>query len=342
MKMKFNIKLLFRLMILVAPLFLTLKAQPNSNRNDEITIHWSYKKNLPAPRIQGSAVISNGLFFYIGGRDSRHQKQNTVFMYNLRNDTWNTCASMPTPRWNFASTQCQGKIYVIGGDIGISKTEVYHPDKDSWITLPPLPTQRISAGCIAIGDMVYVIGGWEEDTNPSKKNEVFNIKTQKWQARAPLPYPRMGFGAVLFDGRIYIFGGTSEILTQPIDGKGSYFCKPEKTILIYHPQKDIWEKHESEIPIVRIGMESVLIDNLIFLLGGYTVDEKRNEYFLTRVDIFNPKRNVWLRGTDMPRRLLFSGVAALNNSILIIGGWDEHYQATSFVLEGECDLKNIH
>ncbi|UCE22147.1 MAG: hypothetical protein JSV46_08040 [Candidatus Aminicenantes bacterium] len=340
--MKFNVKLLFWLMILSTASFLALKAQPISNKNEGITIHWSYKKGLPAPRIQGSAVMSNGLFFYIGGRDSRHQKQNIVFKYNLRNDEWNTCASMPTPRWNFASTQCQGKIYVIGGDIGISKTEVYDPETDSWITLPSLPTQRVSAGCIAINDMVYVIGGWEEDTKPSMKNEVFNIKTQKWERRAPLPSPRMDFGAVLFDGKIYIFGGTGEILTKPIDGKGSYFCKPEKTILIYHPQKDLWEKHESEIPIVRIGTKSVLIDNLIFLLGGYTVDEKRNEYFLTRVDIFDPNRNMWLRGTDMPRKLLFSGIASLNNSILIIGGWDEHYKATSVVIEGECDLKNRH
>ena len=187
--------------------------------------------------------------------------------------------------------------------------------------------------------MVYVIGGWEEDTNPSIKNEVFKIKTQKWETRTPLPSPRVAFGAVLFNGKIYIFCGTSEVLTKPIDGKGSSFCKPEKTILIYDPKKDIWEKHESEIPIVRIGIKSVLIDNLIFLLGGYTVDEKRNEYFLTRVDIFDPNRNIWLRGTNMPRRLLFSGIAALNNSILIIGGRDEHYKATSFVIEAECYFK---
>jgi N-acetylneuraminic acid mutarotase len=311
-----------------------------SNKNIQIPICWSYKKNLPAPRIQGNAVMCNGFFYYMGGRNSRHQKQNTVFKYNPTNDSWNTCAPMLSPRWNFASTQSQEKIYIFGGDILISKAEVYHPHTNSWIKLPPLPTQRVSAGCIAIGDTVYIIGGWEEDTNPSLKNEAFNIKTQKWEVKAPLPSPRMSFGAVLYNGKIYIFGGTGEVLSKPIDGKGSYFFKPEKNILIYDPQNDLWEKHESEIPIVRIGAKAVILNDFIFLVGGYTVDEKRKEYFLTRVDIFDPNQNIWRQGTDLPRKLLFSGIAASNNSILIIGGWDEHYKATSVVIEGECDFNN--
>jgi len=249
---------------------------------------------------------------------------------------------MPTPRWNFASTQSQGKIYVIGGDIGVSKSEVYDPDTDSWAALPPLPTQRVSAGCIAAGDRVYVIGGWEGDTRPSIKNEAFNIKTHEWETRAPLPSPRMAFGAVLFDGKVYVFGGAGEVLTKPAAGKGSYFCRPEKTIFTYDPHKDVWETHESTIPVVRIGMETVLMDSLVFLLGGYTVDAERKEHFLTRVDIFDPKRNVWLRGTDTPGRLLFSGIAALDNSILIIGGWDEYYRATPAVIKGECEPRNAH
>ncbi len=305
------------------------------NKNIEVQIDWTYKKKLPAPRIQGSAVAYGNQIYYIGGRDSQRQKQNTVFKYGSGNDDWTICAPMPTPRWNFASTESQKKIYAIGGDILISTTEVYDPGTNSWETLSPLPTQRVSAGCTAIGDLIYVIGGWEEDTKPSVKNEAFNTKTQKWEIKAPLPFPRMSFGTVLFKGKIYILGGTGEMLSEPIDGKGSYFFKPEKTVFVYNPQEDSWEKLESEIPIARIGADAVSNDNFIFFLGGYTVDNKRNESFLTRVDIFDPKRNIWLRGTDLPEKLLFSGIAVSDNSIYVIGGWDEHYKATSIVLEGK-------
>jgi N-acetylneuraminic acid mutarotase len=335
---KQNIVFTILIAVLLIVFSCVLKAQSYSNKNIKIQINWSYKKNLPAPRIQGGAVANGNHFYYIGGRDSRHQKQNTVFKYDLRNNIWKTCALIPTSRWNFALTECQEKIYAIGGDILISSTEVFDPRTNSWETLPPLPSQRVSAGCIAIGDMIYVIGGWEDDTKPSVKNEAFNVKTEKWETKAPLPSPRMSFGSVLFNGKIYILGGTSKLLTKPIDGKGPYFFKPEKTILIYDPQEGSWEKHESEIPIVRIGAKAVVVNNIIFLLGGYTVDNNRNESFLTRVDIFDPKRNMWLQGTDLPKKLLFSGIAAINNSILVIGGWDEHYKATSVVLEGKWDF----
>jgi N-acetylneuraminic acid mutarotase len=305
------------------------------NQNIEVPISWSNKRALPVPRIQGGAVACGNNIYYIGGRDSKRQKQNTVFKYNSGNDNWTICAPMPTPRWNFASTESQEKIYAIGGDILISTTEVFDPGTNSWETLSPLPTQRVSAGCVAIGDLIYVIGGWEEDTKPSVKNEVFDIKTQKWETKAPLPSPRMSFGTASFNGKIYILGGTGEMLSKPIDGKGPYFFKPEKTILVYDPQEDSWEKLESEIPIVRIGAKAAIIDNFIFLLGGYTVDNNRNESMLTIVDVFDPERNMWFRGTDLPKKLLFSGIAVSDDSIFVIGGRDEHNKATSIVFEGK-------
>lgn len=309
--------------------------QSSANANNEISIRWSFKRSLPASSKQGNAVTCDNQVYYIGGRDSRNKTQNSVFKYDVADNDWKTCAPMPTPRWNFAATQYRGKIFVIGGDIGISNTEAYHLETNSWISLPPLPTQRISAGCVAIDDMIYVIGGWEEDAQPSRKNEALNLKTQKWETKAPLPAPRTSFGAALFDGNIYVFGGTGEVLTKPIDGKGSYFSKPERAIFIYHPQSNTWERYESEIPVVRIGTKTVLVQDQIFLLGGYTIDADRNESILTRVDVFDPKHNRWLRATDLPVKLLFSGIAPLNGSILVIGGWDEHYKTTSVVIEGK-------
>jgi hypothetical protein len=43
----------------------------------------------------------------------------------------------------------------------------------------------------------------------------------------------------------------------------------------------------------------------------------------------------------LPKKLLFSGVAVSDNSIFVIGGWDEHYKATSIVLEGKTGKKYL-
>jgi hypothetical protein len=45
-----------------------LLAHRSSEKNVEIDRNWSYKENLPAPRIQGGAVASGGQIYYVGGR----------------------------------------------------------------------------------------------------------------------------------------------------------------------------------------------------------------------------------------------------------------------------------
>lgn len=308
--------------------------QSSANVKYEIPIRWSIKRSLPAPSKQGNAVVCDNQVYYIGGRDSHNKSQNSIFKYDEAKNDWMACSPMPTPRWNFAATQYRENIYVIGGDIGISTTEVYHPGTNTWMSLPPLPTQRISAGCVAIDDMIYVIGGWEKEARPSRKNEALNLKTHQWETKAPLPEPRTSFGAALFDRKIYVCGGTGEVLAKPIDGKGSFFSKPERAIFVYHPVSDTWERQKSEIPVTRIGTRTVLVDNQIFLVGGYTIDDDKNESILTRVDVFDTKHNRWLRATDLPMKLLFSGIALRNSSFWVVGGWDEHYKTTSIVLEG--------
>jgi N-acetylneuraminic acid mutarotase len=35
----------------------------------------------------------------------------------------------------------------------------------------------------------------------------------------------------------------------------------------------------------------------------------------------NLERNMWIRGTELPKKLLFSGIAVSDNSIFVIGGY---------------------
>jgi hypothetical protein len=77
-----------------------------------------------------------------------------------------------------------------------------------------------------------------------------------------------------------------------------------------------------------------------------TTPDKKNGrqrllFFLARVDIYDPNQNLWAKGTELPKKLLFSGVAASENTILIVGGWDEQYKATSIVLEGKCAISDF-
>src|ERR1700674_1581572 len=63
-----------------------------------------------------------------------------------QSDTWTTKASMPTARYALGSAEIDGKLYAVGGVIGLSgylsTLEVYDPATDTWTTRSSMPTAR--------------------------------------------------------------------------------------------------------------------------------------------------------------------------------------------------------
>ncbi|KAK4368528.1 hypothetical protein RND71_012320 [Anisodus tanguticus] len=116
--------------------------------------------------LKSFALVSIGeTIFVIGGRhcykagDSVHEinlsVRSSVLKYNTRTDTWSTCAPLATPRYNFACTSKDGKIYVAGGQTtldsaeGTSFAEVYDHAKDEWKPLPNMSTLRYKSVGVA-------------------------------------------------------------------------------------------------------------------------------------------------------------------------------------------------
>lgn len=113
--------------------------------------------------IKSFAMISIGETIYVIGGihyykaivgDDNYKKmrlgrvRSSVLKYDTRVDTWSTCAPLTTPRYNFACTCKDGKIYVAGGQTtldsaeGTSFAEIYDPVKDEWELLPNMSTLR--------------------------------------------------------------------------------------------------------------------------------------------------------------------------------------------------------
>ena len=108
-------------------------------------------------------MVSVGAAIYIvGGRLCRKAAGNepdgieeedeevlsSVLRYDVETNAWSTCAPLCTPRFDFACTVCNGKIYVAGGQStlgsarGVSAAEVYDPALDEWKPLPDMSTLR--------------------------------------------------------------------------------------------------------------------------------------------------------------------------------------------------------
>ncbi|CAK9141568.1 unnamed protein product [Ilex paraguariensis] len=107
------------------------------------------------------AMTSNGDSIYIiGGRLCNKKRAlysndisevdvevlSSVLCYNVHTDQWSTCAPLNVPRYDFACTVCDNKIYVAGGQStlasarGTSSAEMYDPSRDKWTPLPNMST----------------------------------------------------------------------------------------------------------------------------------------------------------------------------------------------------------
>ncbi|CAN4104900.1 unnamed protein product [Withania somnifera] len=146
--------------------------------------------------------VIGGRYYYKGEGASDDVKEMrlgvraTVLRYDTRADTWSTCAPLATPRYNFACTCEDGKIYVAGGQTtldnaeGTSFAEVYDPAKDEWKSLPNMTTLRYKSVAVPWQGKIYVVGGFAKRGNSDCQGpymmerssaELYNPRQQNWE-----------------------------------------------------------------------------------------------------------------------------------------------------------------
>ncbi|OMO57384.1 Kelch repeat type 1 [Corchorus olitorius] len=120
-----------------------------------------------------------------------------VLRFNITTGAWSKCAPLGTPRFDFACTVCDNKIYVAGGlctlDVacGTSSAEVYDPALDEWRPLPDMSVLRYKCVGVTWQGKVHVVGGfaekadmttlpWAWDTIGRCSAEVYDTDNAKW------------------------------------------------------------------------------------------------------------------------------------------------------------------
>jgi Kelch motif protein len=77
-------------------------------------------------------------------------------------------------------------------------------------------------------------------------------------------------------------------------------------------------------PAGRLAASAVTVKDLVYLLGGYTLDSKGDETSVKSVEVWVPGRNVWYRGNDMPTPLDNSVIGVYHDRyIYTISGWSQ-------------------
>lgn len=278
-------------------------------------------------------------------------------------------APMPTARHSSSVTVIGNLIYVIGGSLGTTNTnivEVYDITTNSWSTKASMNSIRCEFVTATVNGKIYAIGG-NNNFGAVNTVEEYNPATNTWTTKANMPTARSLMSGSVINNQIYVVGGwpgniatlevynpatntwvTKASCTQArqqingtvgfngklyfIGGKNNVMTSYYQTNEVYDPNTNTWSSL-ANLPISRFA--GVTLDYLgeIHYLGGATGGSAANNGNFPNFDthyIYNPTSNTWSTGLPMLSTRSKHVAAVVGNSIYVIGGCNSTGNAVSF------------
>jgi N-acetylneuraminic acid mutarotase len=260
---------------------------------------------MPTARSELGVATVAGKIYAIGGYNPIFQGGylNVNEVYDPSTNSWSTKAPMATRRAYFAAAAAEnGKIYAIGGTIGVSIlkfVEVYDPVSNTWSTVPALPGAREGLAAAVYLNDIYAIGGFSSQATYLSDLLVFTGSS--WGRLKPMPSGRAYLAAATVNGKIYAIGG--------YDGHSVL-----DTVEVYDTQHNTWTA-AAPMPTARRDLAAVVLNNKIYAIGG-----SDGQSSLNLVEVYDPSTNTWSTApSPLAARTQF-GAVALNGFIYLMGG----------------------
>lgn len=297
---------------------------------------WREVSKLPTLRIAKTTAVVNDEIYIIGGFNKDENLGGSapplsrVDVYDALTNRWHRAADMLTPRIAPKAAVFSTDIYVFGGytrmalrnelrkKIVYTKTvEVYDARTDTWIKKPDMPTLRRSFGTAVVDGEIYIIGGSVHNKQLGKQVstglvEVYDPLTNRWEQRADMPTKRGFINVAVVDDKIYVIGGF--ILLE--QGLGLPVDRFSKRIEEYNPKTNTWRRLP-DIPMFKYDFSTVVVDDEIYTIGGYDMDNRHA--YLDLVEVYNPIVNRWRPSLPMlTPKVTVAAVA--NGTIYLLGG----------------------
>ncbi|KAJ7981418.1 F-box/kelch-repeat protein [Quillaja saponaria] len=245
-----------------------------------------------------SMVAIDGSIFVIGGRlchkvvghDSADDivevgidVLSNVLRYDVHSDVWSKCAPLSTPRFDFAYTVYDNRIYVAGGKCtlastkGVSSAEFYDPALDEWKPLPNMRVLRYKCVGVTWQGKIHVVGGFAGMgdswyTLERSSAEVYDSEHAKWDLHVgmwQLDVPPNQIVAV--DGKLFSSGDCLKSWKGHIEAydeklniwnvvDGSYLQTLSSTIST---------SDENWPPMQQLYLTMASVGNHLYFLSGY-------------------------------------------------------------------------
>ena len=217
----------------------------------------------------------------------------------IRDLAWQYQASMPQPLINSLGAVVNGKIHVIGGNIGTAHY-CYDPSSNAWATLASPPAPISDGGAVVVNSKIYAIGYF----GTAAVTEIYDPASNTWTTGAAMPTPRDYTAVAAVSGKVYVIGGWSS-------------GNAVGTVEVYDPASNTWTDR-TPMPTARGAAAVAALNGLIYVVGGSSSDPS----VCTVVQAYNPATDTWTTRAPLSVSRIGAGAVALGGKLFVLSGYD--------------------
>ncbi|MDR0471343.1 MAG: hypothetical protein LBH79_06440 [Nitrososphaerota archaeon] len=236
---------------------------------DPFSNSWTYRAPMPIASSGFATAVVEGKIYCI------NEKFNLV--YDTVLDVWESKTTMPLPQKNVQANTVDGKIFVFGSSPNSSLTLVYDPLVDSWTYRTSKPDGFWGYDSAVYEGKIYVVGVYAEPSYWLTKGlatsypvesmvQLYNTQTDAWSVIATSDKIFYNPNTVhcRFTSGVYA-PDSLYCLYSPLRARETY----AHDLLVIDLESNSW-KSLGEVPLPRRGFAMEIIDDIVYVLGGYT------------------------------------------------------------------------
>ncbi len=287
---------------------------------------------MPYPVADGEAVVYNNKIYLFGGySDSLNASVDWIqeFDPSARSGRqWRMVGNMKIARSNFLAKLYNDTVYIVGGrtepeEEGVQAMETWSfTDDESELFEENDEINRISAAGVVWQNYFLIIGGYYKNTSNNVPSYVvlYNLDTHKidFSLKGGLGLFMYDQVAALVDSRIFVFGGVRNGISNRIYEISVSFERPQDV------------RVRPDLLSSRAGFEAVVMDNKVFLIGGYDESEKATSS-ISEFKVTNSGFEIVDSDSVLihPRKSLMA--ASVGGNIYMLGGYDQRDEVVSSI-----------
>ena len=227
------------------------------------------------------------------------------------NIKWEDGARAPVHCALHTAVWLDGRVYVGGSfEAGWKDSYTiycYDPVDDSWSSRPPIYTPYCYFAMTVLNDSLLIVGG--RDKLDRKTDQILTMDPGKLRNYTKMNIARSSATAVGHQGMLIITGG--------VDDKNKTLSSTE----LYDSTSGHWHTC-SKIPRPHYRLQSAIVDNILYLLGGYNDVGVSPAVFTAPLDTLSRHQLKWNTHQDTPW-CHSAPVSVCGTHLLTVGGDNE-------------------